>query len=192
MAQVDKNESFVVGKVLSAKAWDPNGKDYTNGSVSLDVNGTTAKVTVKLSVGKFDERIPFNKVFSQGNHVAVSKGSFTSWAKKDDNGVEKDMFQLETNMSNCYEVEAGSASEAVVSGKILSAKDDRALIEAGYWSKGPGKPGVMKQRKIRVQVPNTDLAKMVGKHITLVGTTSFSDTGPFVVADSIFVTSSKK
>lgn len=189
-SRVDKNEVVLKGKVLQAKAWDPKGREFTSGSVTLRVGDQDVPISVRLSVTqKFDERKPFEKIFSQGAQVLVTKGFFGSYEKTDKaTGKKTEVFQVESPLGGCLNVEGEEGlSQAVVTGTVAAARGDRGVVEANYWSKSLKGPGTMKIRKVRVQIPG-DAGALQGKHVTLLGEISKSDGGPFLRAKTVLVT----
>lgn len=172
--RVDKNEVTLVGKVLTSHVFDPNGRSFTSGFVTLKVSDNQIiPLSVKLSITqKFDETKLFNQIFQQGAMVAVTKGIFSSYIRKPKNAgdQEKEVFQIEAPISGCYNVVHNSIciAIAVVSGVVESTYEGGAVVTSNYWSKNPqtGK-GTMKSRRLLVE---GILDGMEDKHITMCGT----------------------
>lgn len=190
MGRLDQNLVYVEGKVLTAKVWDAKGREFTSASVTVDVSGTVIPLSVRLNItAKVDDRNAFNRIFVPGNTVSISKGKFSSYVPNKPDA--KEVFQIEASIDDVAKITATEGSNTVLlSGKVVEAKGERAILESNYWSKGPNVvKGELKTRRVRVTKTGASLENFKDKNINLVGKiTATKDAGPFVQADKLSVT----
>lgn len=196
-SKIDKNEIVIQGKVLQAKAWPArNGNLYTNGSATLQVGDQNLKVSIQINGAKDQKDLDglmksFERTFQQGALVAVTKGQLASWMRKpkEGGGKQEEVFQIDGKLSGSYRVDGkDQLSQAIVSGKIVSAKGGWALVEAFYWAGGEGgRTGELKSRRLKVHHPEWNFEEHQEKHLTVIGDLGQNEKGPFVRARSISI-----